>query len=92
MARCPPCPSKFYCYVGDLRETHDIDAVLHLSYKFGNGKATSKLEIVDAGKKTILDMARIITQVFDINPFLCELMRLDLAADIGGVRSMCSVI
>jgi hypothetical protein len=79
-------PSKFYSYVGDLRDSHDIDAVLHLDYKYSrNGKTSSKLEVIDAGKKTILEMAAIITRVFDIDPFMCELMRIDLAADINGV-------
>ncbi|MBS1800475.1 MAG: hypothetical protein JSS95_11695 [Acidobacteria bacterium] len=78
-------PSRFYSFVGSLRETHNIDAILHLNYRGKNGRASSKLEIIDAGKKTILEMAQIIRRVFDIDPFQCELMRLDLASDISGV-------
>lgn len=76
-------PARFYSYVGDLRKTHGIEAVLHLGYKYG--PPTHKLEIVDAGKKTLADMRDVITQVFAVKPEELEVMRLDLAADIPGV-------
>ena len=79
-------PSRHYAYMGDLREIFNIDAVLHLQFRRApDDKPTSKLEIIDAGKKTVLEMAETITRVFDIDPFDCELMRLDLASDIVGV-------
>jgi len=79
-------PAKFYSCVGDLRESHGIDAILHLNYKFSRDhKTSSKLEIIDAGKKTIVEMAEIIRRIINIDPFECELMRLDLASDIFGV-------
>lgn len=74
--------SRFYRYVGDLRE-YDIDAVLHLDYKFGEG--THKIEIIDAGKKTLSDMAEVVKRIFAVEPDPLEIMRVDLAADIEGI-------
>jgi hypothetical protein len=76
-------PSRFYACVGDLRKSHDLDVVLHLGYKYGDG--AHKLEIIDAGKKTLAEMDAIIRQVFDVDPATLELMRVDLAADVPGV-------
>jgi hypothetical protein len=76
-------PARFYSFVGDLRKSHDIDAVLHFGYKFG--PATHKLEVIDAGKKTLAEMLSVISQVFDLDPAQLSIMRVDLAADIPGV-------
>lgn len=76
-------PARFYSFVGDLRKTHDIDAVLHFGYKYG--PATHKLEIIDAGKKTLPEMLSVISQVFDLDPAQLCIMRVDLAADVPGV-------
>lgn len=85
--RCGPVPpfraTRFYECVGDLRQTHGIDAVVHLGYKWG--PRTHKLEIIDAGKKTLAEMEAIFRQVFDIDPTPLSLMRVDLAADALGV-------
>ncbi len=79
-------PSRFYTYVGDLRKSHDIDAILHLEYKFNKDhKPTSKLEVLDAGKKTIDEIAETISRVVDVDVFPLGLMRVDLAGDIVGV-------
>ena len=78
--------SKYYSYVGDLRESHNIDAVLHLGYKFGRGgKADSKLEVIDAGKKTVIEMEQTVLRVVDADVSQLQFMRLDLAGDIVGV-------
>lgn len=76
-------PSRFYQQVSDLRERVGIDAVVHLSFRYGC--PTHKVEIIDAGEKTLSDMAEIVTKLFDVDPWSLSLMRLDLAADIEGV-------
>lgn len=84
VAPVPPfTPSKRYRYVGDLRHWYDIDAVLHLDFKFG--ECTHKLEIVDVGQKTLRNVFDIVREVFDIDPASLELMRIDLAIDIENV-------
>jgi hypothetical protein len=76
-------PSKFYRFVGDLRKDFDLDAILHLEYKFGEG--THKIEIIDAGKKTLREMEEIISSVFVVDPSTLEFMRVDFAADVEGI-------
>jgi hypothetical protein len=75
--------SRFYTHVADLRKEFGIDAVVHLFYRFG--RATHKVEIIDAGKKPLWEMAEIITQLFDVGPSNLRLIRVDLAADIEDV-------
>jgi hypothetical protein len=75
--------SRFYKYVADLRKSHGIDAIVHLEYKFG--ECTHKVEVIDAGKKTLAEMEQIVSRIFAINPSRVELMRVDLAADVPGV-------
>lgn len=76
-------PSKYYQYVCDLRERFDIDAVVHLFLR--HGRPNHKIEIIDAGEKTLEEMARIITQLFDVDPWSLKIMRTDLAVDLEGV-------
>jgi len=76
-------PSRYYQYVCDLREPFDIDAVVHLNFRYG--RETHKVEIIDAGEKTLDQMARIISQLFDVDPWGLSVMRTDLAADVEGV-------
>lgn len=75
--------STHYQGVCDLRP-FGIDAILHLYFR-GRGEKNHKLEIVDAGEKSIDQMAQIIDCVFDIDPFKLHAMRLDFAADMFGV-------
>ena len=79
----PVRPTRFYRYSGDLRESHDIDAILHLENKFGNG--SHKIEVIDAGKKSLAEMQEIFSRIFKIDPGSLEVMRVDLAADIPGI-------
>jgi hypothetical protein len=44
-------PSRFYKYVCDCREVFDVDAVIHLELRFG--RPTHKVEIIDAGEKSV---------------------------------------
>lgn len=76
-------PSRHYQYICDLKEPFDIDAVVHLYLRHGH--SAHKVEIVDAGEKTLGQMENIITGLFDVDPRTLRLMRLDLAADIEGV-------
>jgi hypothetical protein len=50
-----------------------------------HGRPNHKIEIIDAGDKTLLESADIVTQLFDVNPWALEVMRTDLAADLEGV-------
>ena len=76
-------PSKYYQYVCDLREPFDIDAVVHLYLR--HGRPNHKVEIIDAGDKTLLEIAGIISQLFDVDPWTLQVMRIDLAVDVEGV-------
>ena len=76
-------PSKYYQYVCDLREPFNIDAVVHLFLRLG--RPNHKIEIIDAGEKSLLEIADIISQLFDVDPWALQVMRTDLAADIEGV-------
>jgi len=76
-------PSKFYQYVCDLREPFEIDAVVHLYLR--QGRPNHKIEIIDAGDKTLQEIAGIISQLFEVDPWSLQVMRIDLAADVEGV-------
>jgi hypothetical protein len=76
-------PSKYYQYVCDLREPFAIDAVLHFSLRLG--RPSHKIEIIDAGEKSLLEIAGITSQLFDVDPWTLQVMRIDLAADVEGV-------
>jgi hypothetical protein len=74
--------SQFYQYVCNLRDPFGVDAMIHLNYRYG--RENHKVEIIDAGDKTLDEMAGIITQLFDIDPWRLRVMRTDLAADVDG--------
>jgi hypothetical protein len=76
-------PSRFYQFVGDLRKYHGIDAIVSLYYRFG--RPAHKVEIIDAGKKSLGEMAEIVTLLFDVDLSKLRVMRVDLAADLEGV-------
>lgn len=75
--------SRMYRYTCDLRKVFGIDAVVHLWFR--HSRPTHKIEIIDAGEKTLADMERIITQLFNVDSRTLELLRIDLAADIEDV-------
>ncbi len=75
--------SRFYQYVCDLREPFGIDAVVHLYLR--HGRPNHKVEIIDAGEKTVQEMADIIRKLFVVDPWALQLMRADLATDLEGV-------
>ena len=75
--------SRFYQNVCDLRDHFGVDAVIHLSLRFG--RPNHKVEIIDAGEKTVEQIADILLSLFDVDPWSLELMRVDLAADVDDV-------
>lgn len=76
-------PSKYYQYVCDLREPFDLDAVVHLNYRYG--RENHKIEIINAGKKTLDEMGRIVRELFLVDPDSLQVMRIDVAADVPGI-------
>jgi hypothetical protein len=76
-------PSRHYQHVCDCREPFALDAMVHLKFRYG--RKNHKVEIIDAGQKTIDEMAGIITRLFQIDPWTLQVMRIDLAADVEGV-------
>jgi hypothetical protein len=76
-------PSRLYQFSADLRNDFDIEAIVHLYCRFG--RPNHKVEIVDAGEKTLDEMAGILAQIFSVDPWTLSMMRVDLAADIEGV-------
>lgn len=79
----PFTPSARYELVGSLREHYGIDAILHFGYR--HGAHSHKIEILDSGEKTLQQMADVVTDVFDVDPWSLGLMRVDLTADVQGV-------
>jgi hypothetical protein len=79
----PFVPSRYYQYCGDLRNHLGIDARVNLHCR--NGEHDHKLEIIDAGTKTLSEMKAIPSRVFQIDPTQLEVMRIDLAADVTDV-------
>lgn len=76
-------PSRFYEGVGSLKEHFGIDAILHFGYR--HGRKAHKIEIREAGKKSVPEMADIVTSIFDVDPWTVSLLRVDLTADVEGV-------
>ena len=75
--------SMHYQGVCDLRP-FNIDAVLHAYFK-RKGARNHKIEILDAGGKSLEQIGQIIAKVFDVNVDGLEPMRLDFAADMFDV-------
>ena len=76
-------PSRLYQYAADLRKDFEIDAIVHLYCRFG--RPNHKIEVVDAGEKTLEEIAAIVARLFLVDPWTLSTMRVDLAADIAGV-------
>ena len=75
--------SQHYLGTCDLRP-FNLDAIVHIHFK-RRGHKNHKLEIIDAGEKSVDQMGKIITAVFDIEPTDLRMMRIDFAADLFGV-------
>jgi hypothetical protein len=76
-------PARHYKTVADLRP-FSTDAILHYSCRHGT-EHNHKLELVDTGKMTLLEMKQDIRKIFQVNPDELFIMRLDLAVDVEGV-------
>jgi hypothetical protein len=75
--------SQFYQGVADLRSL-GLDALLHARYQFGK-KKDHKLELLETGNKSLLEMAAIAGAVFEVEICKLPLIRIDLAADIPDI-------
>jgi hypothetical protein len=76
--------SQHYESAGDLRK-FGYDAVLHMNC-IRDRKGSHKLELLDTGRMGYAMMCHEIERVFDLDARRLDLMRLDLAADVRGVR------
>lgn len=75
--------NKYYAYSGDVRNLLGLDAIVQLGCR--NGKHNHKVDIIDAGAKTLAEIISILTQLFEVDPLGLELMRVDLAADVHDI-------
>jgi len=74
---------RLYLAEGDLRP-YGYDVILHAHCKYGK-EGNHKLELLETGGMTFSGMVREIEKIFDVNPFVLDVMRVDLAADVDGV-------
>ena len=81
--RNPWTSSRYFASTADLRE-FGYDVRLHM-YSTLTPEPIHKLEIYDAGDKSLCEMRRLAASVFDEDPDRFGLMRVDLCADIHGV-------
>jgi hypothetical protein len=82
--RGPFRQGRHYLASADLRE-YGYRVILHTHCIHGE-RGDHKLELVDTGAMTYAQMAREITDVFDVTPENLHVMRVDLAADVAGVQ------
>lgn len=76
--------SMYYAGTCDLRP-FGMDAILHMSLKFGKWKNSRKLELLNTGSKSLRQMASLIQRVFVVDPDDLKLMRADFASDLDGI-------
>lgn len=81
--RRPWGSSRYFLSTADMRE-FGYDVRLHM-YSTLTPKPIHKLEIYDAGGKTLQEMRALVASIFDCNPDRLGLMRVDLCADVHGV-------
>lgn len=75
--------SKYYEYVGDLRQ-YGLNVRLNL-YCQMDKTGNHKLELLDVGDMRRDEILREISQVFDVTPEGLEVMRVDFAVDVPGL-------
>jgi hypothetical protein len=75
--------SQHYQGVIDLRP-FGLDAVLHAYFRHC-GCRNHKLELIDAGEKSLDQMGHIVSRVFEVDPDQLQMMRVDFASDIYGI-------
>lgn len=74
-------PSRHYRAVANL-QPFGYDAILHLEQKRFGGH---KLELLETGSKTYQEMEDLQKRIFDSDPMLHRVGRVDLCADVPGV-------
>ena len=79
----PWSSSRYFASTADLR-AFGYDVRLHM-YSTLTPEPIHKLEIYDAGEKSLSQMQRLAASVFDTDPGRLGLMRVDLCADVHGV-------
>lgn len=79
----PWSSSRYFASTADLRG-FGYDVRLHM-YSTLTPEPIHKLEIYDAGDKTLFQMKQLTASIFDVDPEALELMRVDLCADVYGV-------
>lgn len=82
--RSPWSRSQYFASTADLR-AFGYDARLHM-YSTLTPEPIHKLEIYDAGDKSLAEMRQLCSSIFDTDPDCLGLMRVDLCADIHGVE------
>lgn len=77
---------KTYDRRGDFREISDgeLPVIIHQGNRF-NRKAGDKVELIETGPMTVLDMVSIVQSLYQADALEHTVMRLDLAADVPGL-------
>lgn len=75
-----------YLRRGDFREISggELPVILH-QYNRHDKRAGDKVELVETGKMTLLEMNSAVSAIYKVEPLENRIMRLDLAADIEDV-------
>jgi hypothetical protein len=81
--RRPWASSRYFASTADLR-AFGYDVRLHM-YSTLTPEPIHKLEIYDAGDKSLSEMRQLTASIFDADPDRLGLMRVDLCADVHGV-------
>lgn len=76
--------SRYYERVGDLRP-FGLDVILHNSLRLSK-VPSSKLEILDVGKKTLARILEEVSRIVRCDPLDLGVMRIDLAVDVADVE------
>jgi hypothetical protein len=82
-ARYPWTRSQYFSSTADLRP-FGYDVRLHMYSKLGP-ESFNKLEIYDAGDKSLCEMRRLTASIFDVDPDRLGLMRVDLCVDVHDI-------
>ena len=81
--KSPFRPSKYYDYVGDLRE-YGYDVRLNLYCRMQKS-GDHKIELFDVGTKSKSEIIEEVSRIFDLDPYELGVMRVDFAVDVNGV-------
>jgi hypothetical protein len=82
--RSPWRRSEYFGSSADFRP-FGYDVRLHMNSRRSGSESFNKLEIYEAGDKSLSEMRRLTASIFEVDPDRLGLMRVDLCADIRGV-------